>query len=111
MRAAERSVVAFATVVLMILAIGLATIEGRQQQPPAPIQGQLEKVDTTAMTLSVKTAEGKTVNFGYTKDTQVMGAENGIAGLAKTKEARVTVHFTEKAETRTATRIEVQPAK
>ncbi|MGH2542363.1 MAG: hypothetical protein ACRDIB_06195 [Ardenticatenaceae bacterium] len=78
---------------------------------PAPIEGDLVRVDAEAKKLIVKTAAGANVEFLYNDTTEVTGAKDGAAGLATMKEGRVTVHFTEdaQAKTRTATRIIIQP--
>jgi hypothetical protein len=80
-----------------------------QAQQPAPIQGQLVKVDSEAKTLDVMTADGKTVMFQYTDATKVTGAQDSIAGLATSKNVNVTVQFAEKGTAKIATQIEVSP--
>ena len=111
MRKIERACVALMAVVVMVFVVGAASAN---QQPapgqgPAPVQGELIEVDTDKMTLSVQSADGP-VMFQYTKETQVSGAEDSIAGLAAASKQRVTVHFTAQGDVRTATRIEVQAA-
>jgi hypothetical protein len=98
-----------AVAVLAVLTANLAAQQ--QQQQPAPIQGQLVKVDTQAKTLDVMTADKKTVLFQYTDDTKVSGAQESMAGLATAKNVNVTVRFTEKGSTRIATEIAVQAAR
>lgn len=82
-------------------------------QSPAPIVGDLVRVDADAKLLVVKPAQGADIEFTYTDKTEVVGAKDGAAGLATMKEGRVTVHFTEDAKTKakTATKIEIAPAK
>jgi hypothetical protein len=41
--------------------------------------------------------------------TEVTGAKEAVAGLATMKGTRVTVHFTEAGNIKTATRIQVEP--
>ena len=50
---------------------------------------------------------GADLVFTYTDKTEISGAQKDAAGLATMKEGRVTVHFTEDAQTKakTATRI------
>ena len=85
--------------------------DSQTQRAPAPIAGDLVNVDSTAMTLTVKKADGTEETLKYTDATEVQGAKDGAAGLANAKNSKVTVHFTEKDRTKTATRIIVQQAK
>jgi hypothetical protein len=84
-----------------------------QAKPDAapPARGELIEVDAEARTLTIMTASDTKLMFAYNDATQVSGAREGVAGLATMKNAQVAVHFTEDAakETKTATRIEVQP--
>jgi hypothetical protein len=56
---------------------------------------------------------GADLSFTYTDKTEISGAHKDAAGLATMKEGRVTVHFTEDAQTKakTATRVSVEPKK
>jgi hypothetical protein len=92
---------------------GSAPEQTQRAKAPAPIAGDLTNVDTTAKTLTVKSAEGSEVTFKYTDATEITGAKDGAAGLATMKNAKVTVHFTEdsKDQSKTATRVIVQMAK
>jgi hypothetical protein len=65
-------------------------------------------VNADAKTFSVLADKAK-VQFVYTDKTEVTGAKEGVAGLATMKGTRVTVHFTEASNIRTATRIQVEP--
>lgn len=106
---------------LLVVGAGPALAQAEQpQQPaaqaekargPAPVAGDLVRVDAEAKKLTVKTAAGAEMEFLYTDSTEVTGAKDGAAGLATMKEGRVTVHFTEDAEgkTKTATRIIIHP--
>jgi hypothetical protein len=82
-----------------------------QAAPASTIQGELMKVDTTAKTLVVKTADGKEEQFTYTDATKVTGAQSGIAGLANTTRTQVTVKFTGTGTNRVATEVSVHEAK
>ena len=70
-------------------------------------------VDADAKKITVKPATGADLVIAYTDTTEISGETKDAAGLASLKDARVTVHFTEDAQTktRTATRIIVQPKK
>jgi len=89
-----------------------------QTQPPAqplrsPVEGELVSVDTTAKKITIKPLTGADLVFVYTDKTAISGAQKDAAGLATMKEGRVTVHFTEDADTKakTATRVIVEPKK
>jgi hypothetical protein len=75
----------------------------------SPIQGELVEVNAVARTFSVLASDKAKVQFLYTEKTEVTGAKEGVAGLATMKGARVTVHFTEATNIKTATRIQVEP--
>lgn len=79
-----------------------------QSEPTSPLQGELLAIDTEAKTIEVMGANDMKHFFTYTDATVVTGAETGIAGLSNMKNARVTVHFTEAAGKRMASRIDVR---
>ena len=85
--------------------------QAQERRDPAPVQGELVKVDADAKQITVKTGDDAEVQFLYTDKTEVSGAKDGAAGLATMTAGRVTVHFTEDAQTKakTATRIVIQP--
>jgi hypothetical protein len=82
-----------------------------QSQLKSPVEAELVSVEPDKKEVVVKLANGNELTFAYTDTTEISGAQKNAAGLATMKEARVTVHFTENAQTkaRTATRIIVQP--
>ena len=83
------------------------------QQLRSPVEGDLVSVDTAAKKITIKPLTGADLVFTYTDKTEISGAQKDAAGLATMKEGRVTVHFTEDAQTKakTATRIIVEPKK
>ena len=83
------------------------------QQLRSPVEGDLVSVDAEEKKLTIQPATGDEVVIAYTTTTEISGAQKDAAGLATMKDARVTVHFTEDAQTKakTATRIIVQPKK
>jgi hypothetical protein len=87
--------------------------ERASQQLRSPVEGDLVSVDTTAKTITIKPLTGADLEFTYTDKTEISGAQKDAAGLATMKEGRVTVHFTEDAQTKakTATRIIVAAKK
>jgi hypothetical protein len=81
------------------------------QQVRSPVEGSLVSVDADTKKITIQPATGAELVIAYTDTTEISGAQKDAAGLATMKEARVTVHFTEDAQTKvkTATRIVVQP--
>jgi hypothetical protein len=79
-----------------------------QQEAASVARGQLVNVDTRSKTIVIRTEPGPQMQFSYTDDTRVTGADQGIAGLATMSGTPVTVHFTKKDQTNVATAIEVQ---
>lgn len=79
----------------------------------SPVEGELVSVDATAKKVTIKPLTGADLSFTYNDKTEITGAQKDAAGLATMKEGRVTVHFTEDAQTkvRTASRIIVEPKK
>jgi hypothetical protein len=79
----------------------------------SPVEGELVSVDTAAKKITIKPLTGADLSFTYNDKTEISGAQKDAAGLATMKEGRVTVHFTEDAQTkaRTASRIIVEPKK
>jgi Cu/Ag efflux protein CusF len=79
----------------------------------SPVEGELVSVDSTAKKITIKPLTGADLVFAYTDKTAISGAQKDAAGLATMKEGRVTVHFTEDADTKvkTATRVIVEPKK
>ena len=85
-----------------------------QAQPMrSPVEGELVSVDADAKKITIKPLTGADLVFTYTDKTEISGAQKDAAGLATVKEGRVTVHFTEDAQTKakTASRIVVEPKK
>jgi Cu/Ag efflux protein CusF len=79
----------------------------------SPVEGELVSVDADAKKITIKPLTGADLVFTYTDKTEISGAQKDVAGLATVKEGRVTVHFTEDAQTKakTASRIIVEPKK
>jgi hypothetical protein len=79
----------------------------------SPVEGELVSVDTTAKKITIKPMTGANLVFTYDDKTDISGAQKDAAGLATQKDATVTVHFTEDAQTkaRTATRVIVEAKK
>ena len=90
-----------------------AASQEKASQVRSPVEGDLVSVDATAKKVTIKPLTGADLVFTYTDKTEISGAQKDAAGLATMKEGRVTVHFTEDAQTKakTATRIIVEPKK
>ena len=76
------------------------------QETPQIFEGELLKVDATAKTLSVKNSAGEGMEFRYSDQTLISGAEGGVEGLATKSGTPVIVHFD--TATRTAGKIAVR---
>ena len=123
MRINQPAAIVFAGLAMLALVVGVSPAYAQDPQPapsqpeaaqpeaaqPQPIQGDLVSVDAEAKVRTVKAADGQEVQFTYNDSTDISGTQ-GAAGLATMTEGRVTVHFTEDADTKkkTATRIIVE---
>ena len=76
------------------------------QETPQIFEGELMKVDATAKTLSVKSSQGQEIEFRYSDQTLITGADGGVEGLATKSGTPVSVHFD--TATRTAAKIELK---
>jgi hypothetical protein len=85
-----------------------SVLPARAQEPTvATAQGQLVKVDPAAKMLSITTTQGSQMQFVYTADTKVVGADEGVEGLATKAGTDVTVHFVKKGTDNVATEIDI----
>jgi Cu/Ag efflux protein CusF len=84
-----------------------------EQPLRSPVEGELVSVDADTKKITIKPATGADLVFTYTDKTEISGAQKDAAGLATMKQGKVTVHFTEDAQTKakTATRVIVAPKK
>jgi hypothetical protein len=105
MRTTRRALLVLAAVVLMV---GVMPVLA---QEPSIAQGQLVKVDANAKTIAIRSAQGAPVQFSYTEDTKVVGADQGVAGLATMSGADVTIQFVRKGQDNVAMQIEVREKK
>jgi hypothetical protein len=82
---------------------------GREQQPQVEvIEGELLEVDPDTRTISVKALGGGELQFSYTNETVITGADEQTQGLATIEGAHVRVFFTRSDEAYTATRVVVE---
>src|SRR4029453_1792989 len=86
-----------------------------QERPAARAsraQGELVKVDADAKMITIKNAEGAELQFAFNDKTEVVGAQDGVAGLATKAGTKVTIEYTEEGGAKLASRIAVAaPAK
>jgi hypothetical protein len=59
--------------------------------------------------LSIRTAQGADMQFRYTEETKVIGADKGVAGLATMAGTQVRVSHTKQGADNVASQIEVLP--
>jgi hypothetical protein len=70
------------------------------------VTGELVKVDTDLMEITIKGADDTEHTFRYADSTKVVGAEGQVSGLATKAGQLVTVHFTQGAgDSRIATKL------
>ena len=79
-----------------------------QAQQPTVAQGRLAQVDTDAKTIAIRTDDGTQMQFHYTAETKVTGAEDNPAGLATMSGAQVTIAYKQVDKNLVATQIEVK---
>jgi hypothetical protein len=77
-------------------------------QEPGIVEGELLRVDANAKTLMIRTADATPMQFIYTDDTKVTGADDSISGLATMTGAAVIVSYMTKQQDHIATNIEVK---
>ena len=91
-----------------------AAVAHEKADDPAKVQtisGDLTKVDADKMTMSVKLADGAEWTFDYTAQTEITGDKKSEQGLATAEGSKVVVHYTTADDKKTATKVEIQPAK
>jgi hypothetical protein len=100
------------TVAVMLVALPLAYAQGQQPRPQGKtFEGQLTNVDAKAQTISVRGNAGEMM-FQYTEQTQVVGGEKDVQGLATKSGAPLRVTYQDGAnDSHIAMRIEVVEAK
>jgi Cu/Ag efflux protein CusF len=108
----------FALVAVSTLAIGATPALAYQQAAPpaqerpaaraAQAQGELVKVDADAKMITIKNAEGAELQFAFNDKTEVVGAQDGVAGLATKAGTKVTIEYAEEGGAKLAKRIAVQ---
>ena len=100
---------------MMVVSLPVAQAQASQAPPQAPPQapaakvweGELTKVDAAARTLSGKGATGPEMTFNYTEQTQVIGPEKSVQGLAGKTGTHLRISYTDQGGKLTATKIEM----
>ena len=112
MRTSKRTLLVLAAVLLMVGVVPALAQDSKAPTPePSIAQGQLLKVEATAKTIAIRSAQGAQMQFSYTEDTKVVGADQGVAGLATMSGADVTIQFVRKGQDNVAMQIEVREKK
>ncbi|PYS55873.1 MAG: hypothetical protein DMG13_02155 [Acidobacteria bacterium] len=97
-----------ATAMVLCLAVSATSMSTLQAvQAEKVFEGQLISVDTTGKTLTLKGAENQEMQFAYTEQTQVVGPDTSVQGLAGKSGTKLKVHYRSERGTNRATRIEI----
>jgi Cu/Ag efflux protein CusF len=104
----SRSLQAPLRIGLVLLAACFAIAVAHAQNPTHVITGTVEKVDTGAKTIAVKTADGTVETVKFTDKTTVHGLKDGAKGadLAGKEGGHVIVHATDEGGEKTAHSVE-----
>lgn len=70
--------------------------------------GELLGVDSNAKTFTIKSDEGKEMDFYYSDQTVVVGSEKGVQGLSSQTGSKLEVFYTEAEGKLRAVRIEIK---
>ena len=83
--------------------------QGREQRAQVEVvEGELLEVDPDSRTISVRAPGGGELQFNYTNETVITGADEQTQGIATIEGAHVRVFFTWSDEAYTATRVVVE---
>lgn len=83
--------------------------QGRQQHGQVEVvEGELLEVDPDSRTISVRAPGGGELQFTYTNETVITGADEQSQGIATIEGAHVRVFFTRSEDAYTATRVVVE---
>ena len=100
---------------LVVLAVASYTFaataptSSQAQQQDKAFQGTLVKVDDSAKTITVRDADNKEMMFHYTDQTQIVGSERTVQGLAGKSGSKLNITYKAERGANNATRIEVLP--
>jgi len=99
---------------MVVLAVASYAVAAQTapQAPPAQdkaFQGTLVKVDAEAKTITAKDADNKEMMFHFTDQTQIVGSEKTVQGLAGKSGSKVNITYKAERGGNTAERIELLP--
>lgn len=100
-------------VVAAAFAVLFVALPALAQQGAAVQQGELVRVDTSARTITISTPQDTPegdMQFRYTDQTKVVGADGQVAGLATRSGARVSITYVQRNNENVATEIQVHAA-
>ena len=110
-----RTILAAAVVVVLITACAASAQQstGEPQQKPESralltVTGELVSVNADTHTIRVRKSDNNEMEFSYSPETEVLGADKGMSGLATLRGSEVTVHYSFHGKTYTAEKIEVK---
>jgi hypothetical protein len=94
-----------------------APARAEQEQQAAPTQaeqsfsaeGELVRVNLDLKTFAIAAADGQELQFRFTDDTEIAGAQSGVEGLASMTGAHVMVEYRAEDRVAIATKIEIRP--
>ena len=101
------TVTAISVAVMVMLALPVAYGQDRAPQGEKVFEGQLTRVDTAAKSITVKGTGDLEMKFTYTEQTQVLGQEKTVQGLAGKVGTELRVTYRDAAGNHTATKIEM----
>ena len=93
--------------IAMVLTLAASASSMSTLQAEKVFEGQLISVDTAGKILTLKGAENQEMLFTYTDQTQVVGPDTTVQGLAGRSGAQLKVHYTSERGTNRATLIEI----
>src|ERR1051325_9741289 len=106
-----KKVLSLTAICVAIVLVSLPLAYGQQQKAPQVekmFQGQLTNVDTAAKRIAVKGTGDAEMWFQYTDQTQIVGPQKDIEGLASQAGTQLRITYREAgADNRVATRIEI----
>ena len=88
--------------------VSLSTFNQASSENSMVAKGELQKVDTTNQTFTIKASTGEVIQFSYNESTKVEGSNEGVQGLSSQSGTQVTVRYKEDSGRKLATSITIQ---
>ena len=101
------TVTAISVAVMVLLATPFAFGQEKGAQAEKVFEGQLTRVDTAAKSITVKGTSDSEMKFTYTDQTQVLGQEKTVQGLAGKVGTGLRVTYRDAGGNHTAIKIEM----